>query len=172
MLLPLPLSLSQVNGLLTEALAYFPPNFDSKQARVQLLANGGLESDGFRARRQYANGPARGILQFEQGNAKSRGGVWAVLNHRATSAYAREVAEARGVAPEAGKVWAAMEFDDVLALAFGRLLLWADAAPLPRLGDVAGAYACYIRTWNPGKPKPDVYPIHYSNALRYIESIS
>ena len=49
---------------------------------------------------------------------------------------------------------AALEHDDVLAAAFGRLLLWTDPRAPPAVGDESGAWALYLRCWRPGKPRP------------------
>jgi hypothetical protein len=76
-----------------------------------------------------------------------------------------EGGETRGVPWEQRAVWAALERDDVLAAAFARLLLWTDACPLPALGDWAGGWDYYLRTWRPGKPKPDKWPGLYRQAV-------
>lgn len=47
-------------------------------------------------------------------------------------------------------VWQAIERDDVLACALARLLLYTDPSRLPDLGDEAGAWDLYLRTWRPG----------------------
>ena len=47
-------------------------------------------------------------------------------------------------------VYNALEHDDVLAMGFGRLLLWTDPKALPGLNDVDGAWQLYLRTWRPG----------------------
>ena len=52
-------------------------------------------------------------------------------------------------------IYAALEYDDVLAAGVARLLLWTDPKALPPVGDVDAAWALYLRTWRPGKPKPD-----------------
>ena len=57
------------------------------------------------------------------------------------------------------------EWDDVLAAAFARLLLFTDPAKLPKLGDADGAWQLYLRTWRPGKPHPHTWPDLYAQAL-------
>lgn len=148
-------------GALTEALALLPPEMDSDKARLMVLAACTQESE-LVYRKQHGGGPARGLAQFEQGNEKSRGGVWGVLNNPRTTFQAMKVANARGVSAAPAAVWAAMETDDVLALAYARLLLWADPRPLPAIGDVDGAWSCYLRCWNPGRPRPEKWPKNYN----------
>lgn len=141
------------------ALALLPARMDSPQARVLMLAIG-LQESRFEHRRQLGNGPARGFWQFEAG-----GGVKGVMTHLASRDDARRIAQTRGVPLEQRAVWAALERDDVLAAAFARLLLWTDACPLPALGDWAGGWDYYLRTWRPGKPKPDKWPGLYRQAV-------
>lgn len=120
------------------------------RARRMLLAIAGQESD-WQHRRQFGDGPARGLWQFERG-----GGVLGVLTHRATVQAAARFAQARGVQPVAQEVWEALEHDDVLAAGFARLLLWCDPAPLPE--EEGAAWRYYLRTWRPGKPAPARWP--------------
>ncbi|MOA34941.1 hypothetical protein D3C78_1563560 [compost metagenome] len=99
--------------------------------------------------RRQLGGPARGLLQFETG------GVRGVLEHRSSRGHARAVCAARGVQPTTAAVYAALEHDDVLAMAIGRLLLWTDPYQLPDLDDADAAWALYLRTWRPGAAKRD-----------------
>ena len=121
-----------------------PAKFDSPAARVQLLANG-MQETGFQTRTQIGGGPGRSYWQFEQG-----GGIRAVLGNSTTGPYAKSFCQLRAVAPTESDVYAAFLSDDMMACAFARLLLWADPAPLPQLGDEQGAWALYHRTWRPG----------------------
>lgn len=126
------------------ALHLLPARMNSQQAVVMLLAIQ-LQEDPQQKRRQWPTGPARGLLQFEQG-----GGVVGVLRHVASREHAVRVCDLRQVQPVAEQVYAALEHDDVLAMAFGRLLLWTDAYPLPAVGEVEKAFQLYLRTWRPG----------------------
>lgn len=141
------------------ALALLPARMSSREAEIMLLAITQQE-DPDQRRRQWPTGPARGLLQFEQG-----GGVRGVLNHPASRDHARRVCAARGVAPEPAAVWAALERDDVLAFAFGRLLLWTDPKPLPAIGDEQGAWDLYLRVWRPGKPHRHTWDALYEQAM-------
>lgn len=143
------------------AYALLPTRMRSQEATLMLLAIG-LQESRFLHRRQIG-GPARGYLQFERD-----GGVRGVLMHPASRPHALAVCAARGVRPVAADVYAALEHDDVLAAGFARLLLYSDPAPLPALGDEAGAWAYYLRNWRPGKPHPQTWPKLYQNALSFV----
>ena len=146
---PIPHALTALN----DAMRLLPPELDSRPARVQIITIG-LQESLLRFRRQIVGGrpvgPAAGLLQFEEG-----GGVRGVLNHRATQLMAQNVCRARGVDPTPRAVWQALERDDVLAMAFGRLLLYSDPKPLPASDDVEGSWQCYLRTWRPGAVERD-----------------
>lgn len=142
-----------VHKAINPALALLPAKMDSDAARVMLLAIG-LQESRFTHRFQkvsgdpYAKGPARGFWQFERG-----GGVAGVCSHRATKDLAQALCKTRAVPFDSSLIHARLEFDDVLAAGFARLLLWADPKALPSVD--AGhdeAWNCYIRGWRPGKP--------------------
>lgn len=143
------------------ALALLPARMNSLEAELALLAIG-LQESRLIHRRQIG-GPARGLWQFERG-----GGVRGVLEHEASAGYAIAVCDARGVEPIAGRVYDALEDDDVLAAAFARLLLWTDPRPLPAVGHCAEAWAYYLRTWRPGKPHRRTWDALYATALEAI----
>lgn len=128
------------------ALALLPDRMDTPDARVMIRAIC-LQESRMEHRVQVLNGggrgPARGLAQFERG-----GGVKGVLTHRSSAQLAQQVCKVRGVNPDPRTVWAALEFDDVLAMAFARLLLWTDAAPIP--DEEEEGWEVYLRTWRPG----------------------
>lgn len=153
------------------ALQMLPAKMDSDGARVMMLAIG-LQESRFEYRFQkvhgdpYAKGPARGFWQFERG-----GGVFGVMTHRHTKDLAREICKARDVPFDSPLVHARLEFDDVLAAAFARLLLWADSKPLPEVDDVQGAWECYaLRTWRPGKPHRHTWDAYHAQARAQVMS--
>lgn len=149
-------------GIVQLAMSHLlPAKFDSKPARVQLLAIG-LQESGFLTRQQHG-GPARSYWQMEQG-----GGIRGVLTHPASKAYARSFCGLRAVAPVESDVYAAFLGDDQLACAFSRLLLWTDAAPLPQLGDADGAWKYYLHNWRPGNPRPEAWLENYAAALATV----
>lgn len=147
---------------ISPALALLPAAMDTPAARIMLLAIG-LQESRFVHRRQIA-GPARGFWQFEKGTRASRGGVWGVFLHAASKGHLAALCKARSVAFDPDAIYGALEYDDVQAAGVARLLLWIDPRPLPAIGDVEAAWALYLRTWRPGKPKPDSWPDLYRQA--------
>lgn len=141
---------------LSPALELLPPAMDTASARIILTCIGLQESrlihrwQVIDAKRPDVKGPARGLLQFERG-----GGVLGVMTHPASSKLAMAVCKARGHGVSLNEVYAAIEVDDVLAFALGRLLLWTDPHRLPAVGDVDGAWQLYLRVWRPGAYERD-----------------
>ena len=148
-------------GPMLEAFGLLPPPMASWKARIMMLAIG-LQESRFVHRKQIG-GPAKGFFQFERG-----GGVKGVLNHPSSADHARQVCAARHVSATQTAVYDALEFDDVLAGAFCRLLLWTDPAPLPQIGEQDDAWLCYLRNWRPGKPHPDTWPALYQQAMDFV----
>lgn len=162
---------SILHTAINPALLRLPRAMDSDAARVMLLAIG-LQESRFQFRfqklvgRPYEKGPARGFWQFERG-----GGVRGVMNHKMTSGHAKLICEARGVPFDDVLIHARLETDDILAATFARLLLWADAKPLPKVD--AGhdeAWDCYIRGWRPGKPHRHTWDAFHKQARAQVLS--
>lgn len=156
-----------IKTILDPGLAQLPMAMDTPKARVMLLAIGQQESK-FKDRAQVLNGggkgPARGFWQFEKG-----GGVKGVMNHSTTTAHAHRLSLGRGVAWDAGLIWSKLEYDDLLACGFARLLLYSDPKPLPELDDVEGAWKLYAeRTWRPGRPHPETWPGYHAAARQAL----
>lgn len=145
------------------AMRMLPAQMDSAPARVMLLAIG-LQESRLTARCQIVNGggrgPARGLWQFERG-----GGCAGIVRHSASRYWTAEACKARGVEFSAAGIWSALETDDILAAACARLLLFTDPKRLPAIGDEAGAWALYLRTWRPGKPHPQTWAGLYAQAV-------
>ncbi|AZY50078.1 hypothetical protein C0J09_13785 [Bordetella avium] len=148
------------------ALTLLPANMDTPRARVMLLAIG-LQESRFVHRRQIG-GPARGFWQFEKGTRASRGGCWGVYLHASSRGHLGVLCKARSVACDPDSIYAAVEYDDVLAAGVARLLLWTDAHALPGVGDQAGGWDLYLRTWRPGKPHPHTWPGLYAQAVAEV----
>jgi hypothetical protein len=169
-MLPLPMTPRDFNDLvISKALGMLSlPHLDSPAARVLLTAIA-LQESGLRIRYQDLGGgnkgAARGLLQFERGSMAEGGGVWGVYRHRASTEGVRLLCRACDCSFDPWAIWAQLEHDDALSAGLGRLLLWTDRAPLPALSDVEGAWAYYLRTWNPGKPRPDAWSKNYAAAL-------
>ncbi|MGE4339417.1 MAG: hypothetical protein AB7E55_26120 [Pigmentiphaga sp.] len=152
---------------ITPALALLPARMDTAEARVMLLAIA-LQESRFVHRRQIG-GPARGFWQFEKGSRASRGGVWGVFLHAASRDHLPALCKARSLACDPDAIYAALEYDDVLAAGVARLLLWTDPKALPQIGEADSAWALYQRTWRPGKPHPQTWPALYAQAMAALE---
>ena len=152
---------------ISPGLALLPAAMDTQAARVMLLAIG-LQESRFLHRRQIG-GPARGFWQFEKGTRASRGGVWGVYLHPASKDRLAALCKARSVACDPDAIYAALEYDDVLAAGVARLLLWTDPTPLPPVGDADAGWALYLRTWRPGKPHPQAWPELYRQAVAQVQ---
>ncbi|WP_348995638.1 hypothetical protein ABFG95_06750 [Achromobacter sp. HNDS-1] len=151
---------------ITPALTLLPAAMDTQAARAMLLAIG-LQESRF-THRQQIGGPARGFWQFEKGTRVSRGGVWGVFLHAASKGHLTALCKARSVACDPDSIYAALEYNDVLAAGVARLLLWTDPNALPAVGDSDAAWSLYLRTWRPGKPKPDSWPDLYRQAVAQV----
>lgn len=161
-LLSVPVSLDSVlRDMLPSAYALLPAAMKSDRADVMMLAIG-LQESRFKHRRQIG-GPARGFWQFEKG-----GGVKGVLTHPSTRAHVLRVCQACSVEPKAVAVYPALALDDTLAGSFARLLLYSDAAPLPKLGEPEAAWSYYLRNWRPGKPHRQTWDAFYARAMAAV----
>lgn len=138
-----PVSMAATRMLLAIALQESSARF-----RYQILSSG-------------APGPARGFWQFERG-----GGVSGVMEHRASRPAAVAMCNALQVEFASASIHRVIEGNDPLAVAFARLLLWTDPHPLPD-AESAG-WACYLRTWRPGKPKPNTWPNYWRAASTVV----
>ena len=155
-----------INDAINPALALLPPQMTSDAARVLLLAIG-LQESQFLTRVQMAGGPARGWWQFEHGTPATRGGVTGVYLHKATAELLNHVCNQRGHAFVVTDIYNALTWDDVLAAALARLLMWTDPHPLPT--DSAGGWDMYMRTWRPGKPHPARWPGFFARAADQVK---
>lgn len=177
--------LDEASNAITAALILLNnARMDTVAARLQLLTTGLQESkltDRYQIidlRDRNRKGPARGLWQFER-----MGGTAGVMQHRASSPYAFGLITARGTLPQARidaarrngwtaedirTVWEQLEYDDVLAAGFARLLYWTDARAIPQPGNPTAAWKLYIDVWRPGKPVPDSWQGYYTEAERYV----
>jgi hypothetical protein len=138
-------------------LALLPKYMDRPEARVMLVAIAGQESD-WTYRKQLGQGTALGYLQFE------RIGLQGVMQKEPN--YSRALLDTNDIPIQLA--FAALQYHDPVACAFGRLLLLTDPAPLPAIGEEQVAWEYYLRLWRPGKPRPDVWPGNYRMALRTV----
>ena len=143
--LPLPITPADALGqIIAPALATLPPEMDSPEARLMLLAIA-LQESGLRTRVQNG-GPARGLWQFEVN------GVLAVMHNMHTAGPVFDWCRDNGIQYGGNGIYNRLADDDELACVFARLMLWADPRTLPEIGDTMGAFDYYERNWRPGKP--------------------
>lgn len=166
-LLPLPISPTEAQGVIFRAFDLLPHKMNSADARCMITAIC-MQESGLAARRQYGNGPARGLAQFEKG-----GGVHGVMTHSASRDYAADVCEILHVPFTETDAWQALEFNDVLAMAFARLLLWTDTQKLPAaaLENERLAWDYYERNWRPGKPHRETWGSNWEQAIAAVRIV-
>jgi hypothetical protein len=97
--------------------------------------------------RHQVGGPAHGNFQFEK-----HGGCKEIMLNKRTRPRIQKVFEHVGEEFELNNAFALIETHDLIMVAFARLLVWQDPAPLPIMSVQAWNY--YIRNWRPGKPHP------------------
>jgi len=142
-------------------LALLPGYMVSDRARVALMAIPGQESN-WAARIQAADGPAHGYYQCEPV------AVAEVTNNAQTAGVFNSVLSTLdlvGMSP-----YTAIQYNDPLACVVARLLLWADPAPLPSVGDAEGCWQYYLRNWKPGKPDETRWGASYATACNTVAS--
>jgi len=66
-------------------------------------------------------------------------------------------------------LYEACAWNDTLACALARLLLWSDPAPLPEVGDKQGSWDYYRRNWKPGVPHPSTWSARYDASLAAMQ---
>lgn len=126
---------------LLHEMASIPPSRAAERMMVAIA----IQETGLKHRVQMNGGPATGLWQFERG-----GGVAGVLTHPTSRRAALELCQELLVAPTAPAVHQAIIHNDLLAAGFARLLLRTDPPRLPETAQEG--WACYLRTWRPGKP--------------------
>lgn len=158
---------SITQSAIVPALMLLPARMYSKPAKLMMLAIGYQESK-FATRCQVLNGgrrgAGRGYPMFEPN------GIRGVMNHPKTAQLVYALCHERDCECDLQAIYARVETDDILAFGLARLLLWTDAKPLPAVDDEHGAWDLYLRTWNPGKPRPKDWP--ESHALARAEVLS
>ena len=156
------------NNIMPAALSLLPEKMDSPEARAILVAIA-LQETALRHRYQVGV-PEKGLREGKFGF-----GLWQfelpqvglILRHPVVGPLAQNVLATLVYEPgdpPHERIHAAMEHNDILQCAFSRLLLWPDAAPLPKRDDVQGSLATYLRVWKPGRPRPLDWPHNYALA--------
>jgi hypothetical protein len=137
----------------------------SPQAARFILAIA-LQETGLRNRRQVVAGgaevgPAASFWQFEQG-----GGVKGVLTHSSAAKRMAAVCESYNVQPTTAGLWEAMRYQDIVAAAAARLLVYTLPGALP--ATEAEGWAQYVSAWRPGKPHPETWPAAWKVATETV----
>lgn len=125
------------------ALSLLPGSARTDEARAFLIAIA-LQETLLRKRRQAADGPAHSYFQFELGTVEL---IW---KHATTTKAAREICRTLDIAETPLGVFVAMEFHDILACYYARLLLLTVPRELPARRDVEEGWSQYVWTWRPG----------------------
>jgi hypothetical protein len=146
------------------ALSLLPAKMSSPEAIAQLVAIG-MQESGLMHRKQI-NGPANGLLQFELG-----GGIAGVLRHQETRDDIRKVLKALCYGDTPMTSYNAIEHNDVLACAYGRLLLWTEPKKLPTARQPDEGWRQYLNTWRPGRPHPSTWRIYYDLAWSVVADV-
>lgn len=120
-----------------------------------------LQESGLSHRRQVVNGaetgPAIGFWQFERG-----GGCAGVLAFPHVGLIMQAVCDAYNVPKTAAGLWESMQYQDIVAAAAARLLIYTLPGDLPKTAD--DGWSQYLRAWRPGKPHPQTWAAHWATA--------
>ena len=151
-----------LTDIITPALLLLQPRMTSDRAIAMMLAIQAQE-DPDQRRRQWPEGPARGLWQFERD-----GGVAGVLRHTLTRDHAMTVCHGLGNAGTVAGVYHQLEHDDILAACFARLLLWTIPQGLPGRDEPEEGWAQYIKAWRPGKPHKRTWAQNFKRAWEVV----
>ncbi len=138
---------------------------DSLDARRFLLAIA-LQESALKHRRQVTAGgeeagPASSFWQFEK-----NGGCKGVLQHHRTAPPMRAVCDAFNVESNSLALWEAMRYQDIVAAAAARLLVYSLPHALPTTAD--DGWKQYLSAWRPGKPHPATWTAHWATASKTV----
>ncbi|HKC47656.1 MAG TPA: hypothetical protein VKB63_08665 [Gemmatimonadales bacterium] len=140
--------------LVSPVLAWMGKPYNTDKARVLLLAIGQQET-AFRRRVQMGKGPARSFWQIEPGKTAGAG-IFQLYPGMEPFRHFAAMRDFPTTRQAVSTILATPRGDD-LAVIISRGLLWIDPAPLPKVGDAKVAWAYYLRTWRPGKPRPGAW---------------
>jgi hypothetical protein len=132
------------------AYSMLPFQMRAPESRAMVLTIGLVESDYFKARRQYGGGPA---ISFWQG--EPTGGFPRLVNHSATRDVARDLLKRMAYGEPDMADFRALEHNDIAACCAARLLLWTHPDKLAGIGERVRGKEQYRNLWRPGKPCSD-----------------
>jgi hypothetical protein len=140
---------------------------DTYEARRFVLAIA-LQESGLNHRRQVVGGaevgPACSFWQFEKG-----GGCKGVLGHPAAAPHMAATCTAFNVSADPASLWAAIQYQDVVAATAARLLVYTLPSSLPTLA--ATGWAQYLSAWRPGKPRPESWAYAWNTATAAVDAL-
>ena len=155
-----------LRDLILPALEEADPILKTKnrtEAAVLLLAIA-IQESALRYRRQLGDGPARGLFQMEPGDLAM---LSLVMKRNQALRNALSTKDPQ-------EMWAMLEdpANDKYGVYIARAALKTDPKPLPKLGDADAAWKCYIKHWQPGKPRPEKWAVSYEAALGAWRSLN
>lgn len=125
-----------------------------------------MQESGLRHRRQVIangteNGPAVSFWQFERA-----GGCTGALRHPLAAPRARAICEDFNIEATPNGLWEGMRFNDIVAAAMARLLVFTLPHKLP--ATAADGWAQYLDAWRPGKPHPSTWAGNWRAATEAV----
>lgn len=138
-----------------------PDKMCSTEAKAMMLAIGMQESR-FKHRRQIG-GPAIGFWQFEAA------GIQGVLTHHASQEYADSLLALLNITNHEPIVYRAIQYNDLLAAGFARLLLWTLPSALSKRDEPQKGWQQYLQAWRPGKPHEETWAMCWDEAWGAID---
>jgi len=142
------------------ALGLLPKQMDSPAAKAMIIAIC-LQESRLEHRRQIS-GPARGYPQFEMG------GIRGVLKHPASAPHAVMLCADLDCEAKVDAVYTAIEYSDVIAAGFARLLLWTLPDPLPAQHETEEGWRQYLDAWRPGLPHRETWNAFFDLAWEMV----
>jgi hypothetical protein len=133
---------------------------------ARLLLAIALQESGLAHRRQVVtggaeDGPASSLWQFEKG-----GGCKGVLTHRSTAERMARICADYNVKADPASLWEAMRYNDIVAAAAARLLIYTLPKGLPLTAP--DGWAQYVSAWRPGKPHPETWESNWNIATATV----
>lgn len=128
-----------------------------------------LQESGLKHRRQVVAGGAEAgpAVSFWQG--EKGGGMTLTLTHAATSKRMQAICEAYNVQATPAALWEAMRYQDIVAAAAARLLIFTLPKGLPKTAEEG--WAQYLSAWRPGKPHPETWAAHWATACGSVGGV-
>jgi hypothetical protein len=125
-----------------------------------------LQESGLAHRRQVVSGgaeegPATSFWQFEK-----NGGCKGILTHSSVSERTKRICEAYNVKADPASLWEAIRYQDIVAAASARLLIYTLPVSLPKTSDEG--WAQYVAAWRPGKPRPETWSNNWAIATETV----